>query len=110
MLDGKLAGVIAVADRIKPASENAIVMLHAMDIKIIMITGDNKVTADAIARDAGIYRVIAEVSPGDKAGHVKAIQLKGKRVAMVGGSLQAGPKESGGFLVTATLPLGSVPT
>ncbi len=90
-IDGKLAGLIAVADTIKPTSMDAIRTLYAMRIEVIMMTGDNKATANAIASKAGIDRVIAEVSPQDKARHVKTVQSEGKSVAMIGDGINDAP-------------------
>jgi Cu+-exporting ATPase len=90
-VDGQLVGIIALADTLHSASRDAVAQLKAMNIEVIMLTGDNKRTADAIARQAGIEQVIAGVLPADKAEHVKAVQRSGKIVAMVGDGINDAP-------------------
>jgi len=90
-VNGKLAGIIAVADVVKENSAQAIKILHDMGIEIAMITGDNKRTAEAIARQVGIDLVLAEVLPEDKAKEVKKLQEQGKKVAMVGDGINDAP-------------------
>jgi len=90
-IDGSLAGVVAVADTVKESSADAIKKLHDMGIEVAMITGDNKRTADAIAKQVGIDIVLAEVLPEDKASEVKKLQDKGKKVAMVGDGINDAP-------------------
>jgi Cu+-exporting ATPase len=88
---GQVAGVIAIADTLKETSSESVRQLRAMGIHVVMITGDNKRTADAIARQIGIDRVVAEVLPADKAAEVKALQEKGEIVAFVGDGINDAP-------------------
>jgi Cu+-exporting ATPase len=83
-VDGALAGLLAVADPIKETSREAIARLHAMGLEVVMLTGDNARTAEAIARRAGIDRVVAGVLPDGKVDEIKRLQGEGRVVAMVG--------------------------
>lgn len=88
--DGKLLGIIAAADKLKPESKEAISQLKALGMKVVMLTGDNKRTAEAVGRQAGVDKVIAGVLPDGKERVIKALQEKGK-VAMVGDGINDAP-------------------
>ncbi|WP_105123545.1 heavy metal translocating P-type ATPase [Streptococcus suis] len=89
--DGHLLVVIAIADQVKPSSHAAIQALHQMGLDVVMLTGDNEKTAQAIADQVGIDTVISQVLPEDKANQVKILQAQGKQVAMVGDGINDAP-------------------
>jgi len=90
-IDDEVKGVIGFADVLKPSSVKAIEELHEMGMEVVMITGDNMRTAEAIARKAGVDRYLAEVLPQDKAREIKELQEEGRRVAMVGDGINDAP-------------------
>ncbi|EAP98736.1 putative cation-transporting ATPase [Janibacter sp. HTCC2649] len=90
-VDGRGAGVIALADAVRETSEQAIRELHELGTEVVMLSGDNQATAERIARQLGIDTVIAEVLPGDKAAKVAELQAQGRRVAMVGDGVNDAP-------------------
>jgi Cu+-exporting ATPase len=90
-VDGKAAGLVAVADTLREESADAVAALHDQDIRTVILTGDHRVTARAIADAVGIDEVEAEVSPDDKANRVRALQSEGRKVAMVGDGINDAP-------------------
>ncbi|MGH2351412.1 MAG: HAD-IC family P-type ATPase, partial [Chloroflexota bacterium] len=90
-IDGRAAGVVAAADMVRPSARAAVAGLQAAGIEVAMMTGDNRRTAEAVARQLGIDRVFAEVLPEDKAGEVQRLQREGKFVAMVGDGINEAP-------------------
>jgi Cu2+-exporting ATPase len=90
-VDGQPAGLLAIADAIKPSAREAVRQLRAAGIEVVMMTGDNRRTAEAVARELGIERVFAEVLPDQKASYVAQLQEEGKRVGMVGDGVNDAP-------------------
>ncbi|MFH2204333.1 MAG: heavy metal translocating P-type ATPase [Elusimicrobiota bacterium] len=88
---GKLAGLIAAADEVKPDSREAVAALRALGMEIVMLTGDGRSTAEAVAKEVGIDRVYAEILPGGKADKVRELQREGRRVGMVGDGINDAP-------------------
>lgn len=90
-IDGAPAGVVAVADPIKATSANAIAQLKASGVRVVMLTGDNRTTADAVARQLGIEEVIADVLPDQKIEVVERLRAEGRHVAMAGDGVNDAP-------------------
>ena len=90
-VDGKLLGLIAIADAIRPSAVEAVKALRRRGVEVIMLSGDNQATAERIAKSVGIDRVFADVLPGDKASKVKELQGQGKKVGMVGDGVNDAP-------------------
>jgi Cu+-exporting ATPase len=90
-VDGQIEGVMAIADALKPTSPDAVRALRRLGLEVVMLTGDNRQTAEAIASEVGINRVFAEVRPDQKADKIKELQLEGKVVAMVGDGINDAP-------------------
>jgi Cu+-exporting ATPase len=90
-VDGRPAGLVGVADPIKPTTDEAIEALHREGIKVVMLTGDNRTTAEAVAKSVGIDRIEADVLPDQKAEVIKRLQASGERVAMAGDGINDAP-------------------
>lgn len=90
-VNGKIAGIMGIADAVKPSSVNAIRTLQKMGLEVVMLTGDNYRTAEVIAREVGIKRILADVRPAQKADQIKSLQAEGKIVAMVGDGINDAP-------------------
>jgi Cu+-exporting ATPase len=90
-VDGRVAGILAVADQIKPEAKAAINAMQRMGLEVVMLTGDNKRAADAVARSVGIARVVAEAMPAEKAAEIKRLQAENKLVGMIGDGINDAP-------------------
>jgi Cu+-exporting ATPase len=90
-VDGKPAGLIALADTVKPESKGAVMDIHHMGLGVVMLTGDNPQTAEAIAKEVNIEDIAAEVRPEDKSQKIKDLQASGQKVAMVGDGINDAP-------------------
>jgi len=97
-VDGQAVGLVAIADAPRPTAEAAVQALHELGVEVVMLTGDNRATAERIAGELGIDTVIAEVLPGDKAAKVAELQATGRKVAMVGDGVNDAPALAGADL------------
>ena len=90
-VDGRAAGLIGISDAPRPTAKTAVAALRDLGIEVVMLTGDNRATAERIGRELGIREVIAEVLPGDKASKIRELQQAGRKVAMVGDGVNDAP-------------------
>jgi P-type E1-E2 ATPase len=90
-VDGRPAGVLGIADRLKPDAGEAVQVLRRKGLRVVMLTGDDRRTAEAVAREAGVDAVVSEVLPGEKAEAVRRMQQEGRRVAYVGDGINDAP-------------------
>jgi Cu+-exporting ATPase len=90
-VDGRLAGILGIADPVKPTTQAAVAALKAQGVRLIMMTGDNRTTAEAVGKRLGIDEVLAEVLPQDKAAHVQKLRQEGRVVAMAGDGVNDAP-------------------
>jgi Cu2+-exporting ATPase len=90
-VDGDAAGVIALADRVRPTSKDAVARLRSEGVEVVMLTGDDRATAERVAAELGIARVLAEVHPGGKQAKVASLQAEEKKVGMVGDGVNDAP-------------------
>jgi Cu+-exporting ATPase len=90
-IDGKPIGILAVADPIKSTTPEAVRGLHALGLKLVMLTGDNRRAADVVAKQLGLDEVVAEIEPAGKVAHVKMLRAKGQHVAMAGDGINDAP-------------------
>ena len=90
-IDGKVEGLMAISDALKPSSASVVRTLERLGLEVVMLTGDNRQTAEAIAREVNIRRIFAEVRPDQKAAYIQKLQSEGKRVAMVGDGINDAP-------------------